>query len=81
MRAQLAGLHHDEEQAAVAEFQRLLTDSPTYTAGYFQLGQTLVRLERLDEARDVLTRGIMVAEKAGDFHTAEEMRGVLGTMG
>ena len=38
-------------EAALSEFQQLLTDDPDYTAGYFMAAQTLAKAGRPDEAK------------------------------
>ena len=49
----LAMEHANQGQtdAALAEFDRLLTTHPDYTAGYFMAAQTLVKAGRTDEAK------------------------------
>jgi predicted Zn-dependent protease len=69
-----------EDQAAAEQFQRLLHEHPDYVAGYFHFGQTMARLGWAGKAKELLARGIAVAEQAGDLHAAEEMRGLLGTL-
>lgn len=70
-----------DDAAAADTFQKLLADSPDYIPAYFQCGQVLVRLGQLDGARDVLQKGIAAALKAGEQHTAEEMQGLLFSLG
>lgn len=66
-----------DDQAATQHFQLLLQSHPEYGAGYFQFGQLLARLGRLDEARKLLSDGIVVAQKAGDMHARDEMQAAL----
>jgi tetratricopeptide (TPR) repeat protein len=66
-----------DETAAVSHFQALLQAHPMYVAGYFQYGQLLSRLGRLDEARRILSDGIVVAQKSGDIHARDEMQAAL----
>ena len=54
---------------------------PDYVAAYQQAGQALVRLGRPPEAQDVLRQGIAVARGQGDQHAAEEMTGLLESLG
>lgn len=53
---------------------------PPYIPAYLQAGQVLIRLERLDEARQVLQQGIEAARMAGDWHAAGEMQGFLDSI-
>jgi tetratricopeptide (TPR) repeat protein len=66
-----------DEKAAVDHFQALLQAHPQYVAGYFQYGQLLSRLGRLDEARRILSDGVVVAQQAGDIHARDEMQAAL----
>ena len=55
----LAMEHANQGQtdAALAEFERLLTTHPDYTPGYFMAAQTLVKAGRRDEAKTRLAQG------------------------
>lgn len=66
-----------DQQAAVANFEKLLADHPTYVTGYFQFGQLLARMSQTDKARATLTNGIEAARRAGDQHAADEMQAAL----
>jgi tetratricopeptide (TPR) repeat protein len=66
-----------DESAAVAHFEKLLETNPNYVAGYFHFGQLLGRLGRLEEARKLLSDGIVVAQKMGDIHARDEMQAAL----
>lgn len=66
-----------DDQAAVGHFQKLLEINPEYVAGYFQFGQLLGRLGRLEEARKMLSDGIVIAQKTGDMHSRDEMQAAL----
>jgi thioredoxin-like negative regulator of GroEL len=50
---------------------------PDHVAAWFQRGKILNELGESDEARDVLTNGITAAQRVGDDHAEEEMRGFL----
>lgn len=66
-----------DDSAALSHFQKLIETNPEYVAGYFQYGQLLSRLGRLDEARRTLSDGIVVAQKTGDAHARDEMQAAL----
>jgi tetratricopeptide (TPR) repeat protein len=66
-----------DDPAATLHFQKLLETHPEYVAGYYQFGQLLARLGRLDEARKLLSDGIIVAQKSGDMHARDEMQAAL----
>ncbi len=63
----------EEWEAALSSFDRVLAVDPDYVAAYFQKGQILARLDRIDDARSVLTDGIDVGRKVGDDHAVGEM--------
>jgi predicted Zn-dependent protease len=69
-----------DDEGAARRFEELLQVAPDYPPGYHQAGRTLVRLNRLAAARDVLQRGVVVAQQRGDFHAAGEMQGLLDTL-
>ena len=66
---------------ALAEFSILLEGHPEYTAGYFMAAQTLVRAERVDDARKMLADGIASARRTGNLHAQSEMEGLLAELG
>ena len=63
--------------AALKEFQTLLSSNPDYPAAYFMAAQTLVKAHRPDEAKNMLTDGIAAAQRKRDSHAASEMQGML----
>jgi predicted Zn-dependent protease len=68
-------------EQAIEEFRKLLSARPDYTAGYFMAAQTLVKAERVEEARKMLHDGIATAERKGDAHAQSEMRSMLDEIG
>jgi tetratricopeptide (TPR) repeat protein len=70
-----------DDTCAEGHFQSLLEANPGYVAGYFQYGQLLSRLGRLDDARRVLSQGMLTAQKTGDRHAWEEMQAALALLG
>jgi len=69
-----------DDPSAASHFQKLLETNPGYVAGYFQFGQFLSRVGRLDEARKLLSDGIVAAQKAGDAHARDEMQAALNSL-
>lgn len=69
-----------DDTAATGHFHKLLEIHPEYVAGYFQFGQHLARLGRLDEARKLLSDGMVVAQKTGDAHARDEMEAALAML-
>lgn len=69
-----------DNHAAEDHFRTLLQNHPQYVAGYFQFAQLLTRLGQIDEARRMLSDGIVVAQKAGDMHARDEMQSTLNAL-
>lgn len=65
---------HDD---ALRTFQKLRETSPEYVAMYLMCGQMLQGMNRLDEAREWLGAGVVVARKKGDTHALGELEAAL----
>jgi tetratricopeptide (TPR) repeat protein len=68
---------HDD---AVAHYDKLLAQHPDYVSGYFQYGQLLARMARIEDARRTLVNGISAARRKGDDHAASEMETALAQL-
>jgi Flp pilus assembly protein TadD len=64
-------------EGAMREFHELQRLNPDYAATYFHAGQTLERLGRIDEAREMYQEGIEVTTRKGDMHARGELQGAL----
>ncbi len=69
-----------DDAGAVTCFRELLAKAPDYPPAYHQAGRALQRLNRIDEAREILRQGIPAALKRGDQHAAGEMQELLEYM-
>ena len=58
---------------AERELRKALSLKPDYSAAYRELGKSLVGLQRLEEAREVYTKGAEVACEQGDLQTQREI--------
>jgi predicted Zn-dependent protease len=65
---------------AVDQLLALIQDFPEYVPAFLQVGQLLIKLERIDEAKSMLSMGIQTAEKVGDPHAYSEMEGLLDSI-
>jgi predicted Zn-dependent protease len=65
---------------ALAEFAILLENHPEYTAGYFMAAQTLVKAERVEDAKKMLNNGISSARRTGNLHAQSEMEALLAEL-
>jgi predicted Zn-dependent protease len=66
-----------EIEAALAEFDTLLTNDADYTAGHFMSAQTLAGAGRKGEAIERLKAGISCAARSDNSHALSEMQGML----
>ncbi len=62
-----------ELENAGKRFEALIAEHPDYVPAYLQAGQLMGKLEQVDKARDIYTRGIAVARKQKDMKAAGEM--------
>jgi tetratricopeptide (TPR) repeat protein len=69
-----------DDAAAQEHFKQLIAANPSYVAGYFHYGALLARLARSDEARQILTTGVSVADRSGDTHARDEMQAALDAL-
>lgn len=65
---------------AWGEFSSLLEAFPDYVPAYLHAGNTLVALARLDEAREVYSRGLSVCRRVGDMKTLGEIQSALDSV-
>jgi Flp pilus assembly protein TadD len=68
-------------EGAVREFRALMAANPDYSPAYFHGGQTLERLGRTEEAREVYEKGVEVTTRSGDQHARSEMQAALDMLG
>lgn len=62
---------------AVGSFARTIEIDAKYTAAYYHKARAEIRAGLADAARDSLTKGVAVAQSAGDWKTRDEMRELL----
>jgi Flp pilus assembly protein TadD len=68
-------------EAAVREFRALVALNPDYSAAYYHGAQTLERLGRIEEARELYRLGIEATTRTGDLHTRGEIQMALDLLG
>jgi Flp pilus assembly protein TadD len=64
-------------EQAMEEYRGLLAVNPDYAAAYYHGGQTLEKLGRVEEARDLYRAGIEATTRIGDAHTRSEIEAAL----
>lgn len=82
LRYMLAMEHASEgdDVGAVRCFEELIAVAPGYAPGYHMGARALVRLNRIEDAKAILTRGIPQALAQGNSHAAGEMQELLDSL-
>ncbi len=68
----------NEPAAAIQWFDKVIEKDPGYSVAYHQAGLTHEAAGNIAAAKEAYHHGIAAAEKKGDHHAADEMRGALG---
>ena len=66
---------------AIGEFKTLLEKNPDYTPGYFMAAQTMVRADRVADAKQMLENGVASARRTGNLHAQSEMEAMQAELG
>ncbi len=66
---------------AVVEFNAIIAGDENYGPAYYHGGQTLEKLNLLDEARAMYAAGIEATRRSGDAHTRGELEAALSILG
>jgi uncharacterized protein HemY len=69
-----------EDERTAEALRALVADKPEFVASYLMLAQSLVKLVRDDDAKDVLRRGVAAAKQAGNEHAMGELQGMLDSL-
>jgi cytochrome c-type biogenesis protein CcmH/NrfG len=69
-----------DDVGAVRCFQELITRNPDYAPGFHQGARTLIRLNRIADAKAMLSAGIPAAIRKNDQHAAGEMQELLASL-
>ena len=62
---------------AIIEFEEVVRLDPSYIPGYHQLGLLFGEIDRVEDARKTLEKGIQVAAKSDDLHARDVMQEAL----
>jgi Tfp pilus assembly protein PilF len=73
-------MNSGDPAAADEHFRALLSQNASYVPAYLMYAQMLARESRPEEARQVLSSGIAIADKSGDQHARSEMEGLLSEL-
>lgn len=66
-----------DSASAEDNFKQLIGAHADYVAAYFQYGQMLAKMGRVDDARKTLTEGISQATRTGEEHARNELQAAL----
>lgn len=72
---ELKNAGRDDE--AWKQFEHLLAHHPDYWATYLHAGMLLVKMQRRDEARQVMARGVEVTGRLKNSHAQSELQAAL----
>lgn len=67
-------------QESIEHFREVIRLDPDYSAAYFQAAIASQKVQKLGDARDFLEKGVVVAEKKGDWHARDEMKAALDAL-
>lgn len=71
----------NQHEEAIRSFERTLELSPVFSKVYQLLGESLAKLNRNEQAIEVLTKGYLVADERGDRMPREAMGKLLKELG
>jgi tetratricopeptide (TPR) repeat protein len=69
-----------QHEESLSLFEKLMQFDPPYVPAFFMAGQMLSRLDRMAEARPLLSAGIEEARRQGNTHAAGEMSDFLAML-
>jgi len=72
--------NEDENERSLELHAGLIAGNPPYVPSFFMSGQQLANLDRIDEAKQMLEKGIEQANVQNDLHAAGEMRQFLDSL-
>lgn len=72
--------NEDENERSLVLHQGLMNDDPPYVPSFFMSGQQLANLDRIEEAKVMLEKGIEQANAQNNLHAAGEMRQFLDSL-
>ena len=72
--------NEDENERSLELHQGLMNDDPPYVPSFFMSGQQLASLDRIEEAKQMLEKGIEQANLQNNLHAAGEMRQFLDSL-
>jgi hypothetical protein len=73
-------MNSGDPSAADVHFRALIERNADYIPAYLMYGQFLARESRSDEAKQILSNGIVAAAKKGDDHARSEMESFLAEL-
>ena len=77
----MAYASENRQPEALAEFDRIVANTPDYVPAYQMSAQELLKAGRQDEARTRLQAGLLAAARTHNSHAASEMQAMLDELG
>jgi predicted Zn-dependent protease len=77
----MALMSEGQAERALTEFSTILEHTPDYVPAYQMSAQQLIKLGRIEEARERIKAGLVACERTGNAHAASEMGAMLDELG
>jgi tetratricopeptide (TPR) repeat protein len=68
------------DQEAWQHFDYLLRNHSDYWAAYYQAGMLLIKMGRRDEARQVMSKGVLITGEQKNLHAQSELQKALNEL-
>jgi len=68
------------DESTAADLLLKVANESAYVPAFLQAGQVLSRLNRFEEACEILRNGVLAAKKEGNSHAEGEMAGLLSSL-
>ncbi len=69
-----------KDMLALVHFNQLTEEHPDYVGTYYHLGKLYEKLDQESNAKSVYEKGVVIAERAGNYHAKSELLGALNSM-
>ncbi|WP_200878600.1 tetratricopeptide repeat protein [Sphingobacterium sp. SG20118] len=68
------------QEEALKGYLDLVTNHSDYVGTYYHLGKLYEKMTRVEEARDIYQKGIVITQKKRNMHALGELRGALNLL-
>jgi tetratricopeptide (TPR) repeat protein len=70
-------LYKQNKEEAFVLLERVISKSPEYLPAYYQLGKVAIELQKTEQAKEYIEKGIEVAGKQNELKTKGELSSLL----